>query len=48
MADWFLSTDDFAYFTDAVATWLAYGIGFGAVLWLIGQMVGVVYRFLRF
>lgn len=48
MLDWFLVGEDFAFFTDIVAEWLAYGIGLGAVVWIIGQAVALIYRLLRF
>ena len=48
MADCFLTGNDFAYLSDVVTCWLAYGIGFGAVFWLVGQGIRVIYSFLRY
>ena len=48
MADWFLVGDNFGYLSDVVAEWLAYGVGLGAIFWLIGQVVSFVIRFLRY
>jgi hypothetical protein len=48
MADWILSGDDFTYLADVVSKWLAYGIGFGAVVWMIGQVIGLIYKFVRY
>lgn len=48
MADWFLVGDDFSYLVDAASSWLAYGIGFGAVVWMIGQVVALIYRLVRY
>lgn len=48
MADFFLTGDDFTFFVDVVSNWLAYGIGFGAVVWIIGQAIGLIFRFVRY
>lgn len=48
MAECFLSGEDFTFFADVVSNWLAYGIGLGAVFWLVGQIVRVIYQFLRY
>ena len=48
MAYWLLVGSDFGFLSDAVSTWLAYGIGLGAVAWLIGQVVGLLYRLTSF
>lgn len=48
MEVYFLTGDDFGFFADAVSTWLAYGIGLGAVAWLVGQVVGFIYQVLRY
>lgn len=48
MADFFLVGDDFAYLADIAAQWLAYGIGFGAVVWMIGQVVALIWSFVRY
>lgn len=48
MADWILSGDDFTYLTDVIANWLAYGIGLGACFWMLGSIVALIYKFLRY
>ena len=48
MADWFLVGEDLAFLTENVALWVAYGIGLGAVLWVVGCMVHWVYLFVRY
>lgn len=48
MADWFLVGEDFAYLSDIVASFVAYGIGFGAVAWLIGQVLAFIWSVIRF
>lgn len=48
MAEFFLTGDDMAFFVDAVAQWISYGIGFGAVFWIISQCIGLVWQFARF
>lgn len=48
MADWFLTGSDFGFLSDVASEWLAYGIGLGAVAWVIGQVVGLLFRLLRF
>ena len=48
MADCFLTGEDFAYLSDVLSNWLAYGIGLGAVLWLLGQGVRFVIQFVRY
>lgn len=42
MADWFLTGDDMGFLVDAVTQWVAYGVGLGAVLWLLGAAVHVI------
>lgn len=48
MADWFLTGDDLSYLVEVVGTFLAYGLGFGCVLWLIGAIVHVIADFVRY
>lgn len=48
MAEFFLTGEDFTYLSDAVSSWLAYGIGFGAVAWLIGQVVALVWQLVKY
>lgn len=48
MADWFIVADDLAFLTDNVVAWFAYGIGLGAILWIIGSMVHWISLFLRY
>lgn len=48
MADLFLTGDDLAYLTNAVASWVPYGIGFGAVAWIIGQAVAIIWQLVRY
>ena len=47
MIEWF-ALDDFTFMTDAVSTWLAYGIGFGAIFWIIGLVVALIFSFVRY
>lgn len=44
----FLTGDELAYLVDTAIAWLAYGIGFGAVLWMIGRGVALIFSFVRF
>lgn len=48
MAECFLVGDDMAFMTDAVTQFFAYGIGLGAVLWLIGWCMYWVKLFVRY
>lgn len=48
MADWFLVGDDFAFLVDIVTEWLAYGIGLGAIVWVISCAVGLIWQFVKF
>lgn len=48
MADWILTGEDFTYLVDIVSNWLAYGIGFGAVVWMIGSAIALIYRLVRY
>lgn len=48
MADWILTGEDFAYLAEVVWRWIAYGVGFGAVLWLLGAVVHVIWDFVRY
>lgn len=48
MADWFLTGDDLSYLVEVVGTFLAYGLGLGCVLWLIGAIVHVIADFVRY
>lgn len=44
----FLVGDDLTYLVDTAIEWLAYGIGFGAVLWMIGRGVGLIFYMVRY
>lgn len=48
MAECFLSGEDFTFFADVISNWLAYGIGLGAVFWLVGQIVRIIVQFVRY
>lgn len=48
MDDFFLSGSDFGYLADIAAEWLAYGIGLGAIVWVLGAVVGLIWSFLRY
>lgn len=48
MADWILTGDDFAYLSGVIAEYIAYGLGLGAVLWLVGAVVHVIWDFVRY
>ena len=48
MGDCFVSGADFAFFSDAIANWLAYGIGLGVIAWLIGQVVALIWSVVRY
>lgn len=47
-AEYFLPTEDFGYLVDVAAEWLAYGIGFGAIFWVVGSVVSLVWSFIRY
>lgn len=47
MSDWIVA-DYISFLVDAVSSWLAYGIGFGAMVWVLSQVVGLIYRFVRY
>lgn len=48
MADVFLGTSDMSALADAVSAFFAWGIGLGAVMWLVGYMVHVVIALARY
>lgn len=48
MYECFLSGDDMAFLTDCVVQFVAYGIGFGAIVWLVGWMFHWVSLFVRY
>lgn len=48
MSEWILTGDDFAYLAEVVFRFLAYGLGLGAVLWLVGAIVHVIADFVRY
>lgn len=48
MADVFLSSADMGALADAVSQYFAWGIGLGAVVWLVGYMVHVVISLMRY
>ena len=47
MADW-LVAEHISFLADAAADWLAYGIGLGAILWVVSLGVGLIIRFVRY
>ena len=47
MANWILTGDDLSYLVEVVGTFLAYGLGLGCVLWLIGAIVHVIASVVR-
>lgn len=46
--DWILVGDDFGFLSQTVAEWLAYGLGLGAIFWMVGSGVALIFRFLRY
>lgn len=44
----FLTGDDLAYLVGTTVDWLAYGIGLGAVLWVIGRCIALIFSFVRY
>lgn len=48
MFDCFLSGDDFTFLADIVSEWLAYGIGFGAIVWVISAGLGLLWSVIRY
>lgn len=48
MADLFLSGDEMAYLTNAVAQWVPFGIGLGAIAWVIGQAVAIIWQLVKY
>lgn len=46
--EWMLTGDDFAFLSDNVGQWLSYGVGLGAIVWLVSQGVALIFRFLRY
>ena len=48
MDDLLLDAELMAYLTDAASSWLAYGIGFGAILWMKGQGMRLIFSFVRY
>lgn len=44
----FLTGEDLAYLVGTAVDWLAYGIGFGAILWMIGRGVALIFSFVRY
>lgn len=48
MADVFLSPTDMSTLADVVSQYFAWGIGLGAVVWLVGYMVHVVIGLMRY
>lgn len=48
MGDWFLTGDDLGYLVEVLVTFVGYGLGLGAVLWLFGAVVHVIWDFVRY
>jgi hypothetical protein len=48
MDDLVLGSEMLAYLADIATSWLAYGIGFGAILWMIGQGMRLIFSFVRY
>ena len=48
MDDLVLAMDNLAYLTGVATSWISYGIGFGAILWMVGQGMRLVFSFVRF
>lgn len=48
IADWILVGDDFGYLAETVAAFVGWGLGFGAVLWVVGFVVYWLTQFLRY
>lgn len=48
IADWILVGDDFGFISDNVAAYVAYGIGLGAIAWMLGQGIAILFKFLRY
>lgn len=47
MGDWIVA-DYISYLADVAAEWLAYGIGLGAILWVMSLGVGLIIGFVRY
>lgn len=48
MADFFLAPQDFEFLSDIVATFISYGIGLGAIFWIVGAVVSLFWQLLRY
>lgn len=48
MVEWIITGDEMAYLAEVVGQFLAYGLGLGCVLWLVGALVHVVSDFVRY
>lgn len=44
----FLSGDELATIADVCVSYLAYGIGLGAVMWLVGSVVWLVIQLMKY
>lgn len=48
MYECFYAGEDFKFLADVASTWLAYGIGFGCVLWILGRCVAFITQVVKF
>lgn len=48
MDAWLLTGDDLAYLVEVVWRFVGYGLGIGAVMWVIGALVTFVWDFVRY
>lgn len=48
MAEWFLSGDNFGFLSEVAVTYVAFGLGLGAVVFLLGWIVYFIIQIIRF
>lgn len=48
MFDWFFTGDEFVYLSEVVAEWLAFGLGLGAMAWVLSVVIGFIWSFIRY
>lgn len=48
MDDLVFGMDNLSYLTGVATAWISYGIGFGAILWMVGQGMRLIFSFVRF
>lgn len=48
MYDWFLVGEDFGFLAGIVAEWLAFGLGLGAIGWVLSVVIGFLWSIVRY